>query len=564
MPKLFLITIITLFFTTAIQAQKENSLKTTDSLSTLSYEDLKTQIRVHKNDTLTRDTYLKAFVKKAKREKDTVQLLDGYLFTQLLGNNELVQIKYGDSIIAISQNEKYHKNNVEAHFFKALYFMEIKDYKQAFDAFIKTKKQNKLKDFDKDFDIDLDYYIGLIKNKTGNYNESIILFKNSYKYYLNKNKTDSIAKEYAINHLPTIVDAYLNLNQLDSATYYNNILRKNLKYITHKNAYTLYLLNEGDILELNKAYHRSIDTINKSIPILKEINELSNLQFAYYYLGLNYNRLNNDKKSISNFKKVDSIFTETQYLHPTIRDNYEFLINHYRKTGDNTNELLYVNQLLRVDSMLNDKFKVLSSKIYKEYDTPLLLEQKQNIITQLNEDKSTSYNYIKFLAGGLILVMAISWYFIRQNKKNKAQFKQLLLETEQKPVNQPESKPKKALNINPETVNQILKQLENFENTKAFTNQTISLNTLAKTFNTNQKYLSQIINYHKQKNFANYINELRIDYAVQKLKNEPQFRNYTIKAIGNEVGFSSTESFTNAFYKITKIKPSFFLKELEA
>jgi len=97
MPKLFLITIATLFLSTALQAQK-----TTDTLSSLSYEEIKTQIRTHKKDTLTRDTYLKAFVDKAKREKDTLQLLDGYLFTQLLGNNELVQIKYSDSIIAIS------------------------------------------------------------------------------------------------------------------------------------------------------------------------------------------------------------------------------------------------------------------------------------------------------------------------------------------------------------------------------------------------------------------------------------------------------------------------------
>jgi len=159
--------------------------------------------------------------------------------------------------------------------------------------------------------------------------------------------------------------------------------------------------------------------------------------------------------------------------------------------------------------------------------------------------------------------MLIAWYFITQNKKNKAQFQRLLSET-QKPKKQPESKPTKTLNINPETVNLVLKQLEDFENTKAFTNETMTLNTLAKEFNTNQKYLSQIINYHKQKNFANYINELRVNYVVQKLKNEPQFRNYTIKAIGNEVGFSSTESLTNAFYKTTKIKLSYFLKELDA
>jgi AraC-like DNA-binding protein len=37
---------------------------------------------------------------------------------------------------------------------------------------------------------------------------------------------------------------------------------------------------------------------------------------------------------------------------------------------------------------------------------------------------------------------------------------------------------------------------------------------------------------------------------------------FTIKAIANEFGYNSAETFSNAFYKQVKIKPSYFIKEL--
>ncbi|WP_416370339.1 helix-turn-helix domain-containing protein [Tenacibaculum ovolyticum] len=81
--------------------------------------------------------------------------------------------------------------------------------------------------------------------------------------------------------------------------------------------------------------------------------------------------------------------------------------------------------------------------------------------------------------------------------------------------------------------------------------------------NTNTNYLSKVINQHKNTTFSNYINRLRIDYIVEKLKTDSLLRKYTIKTIANEAGFKNTESFSKAFYKFTEIKPSYFIKELE-
>jgi len=72
-----------------------------------------------------------------------------------------------------------------------------------------------------------------------------------------------------------------------------------------------------------------------------------------------------------------------------------------------------------------------------------------------------------------------------------------------------------------------------------------------------------VINIYKEKTFRNYVNDLRIDYAVKKIKSEGVFRNYTIKAIADEVGFSNSESYAKAFYKRTGIHTSYFIKKVK-
>ena len=55
---------------------------------------------------------------------------------------------------------------------------------------------------------------------------------------------------------------------------------------------------------------------------------------------------------------------------------------------------------------------------------------------------------------------------------------------------------------------------------------------------------------------------MRIDNIVEELKQNKNIRKYTIAALAEEAGFNTAESFSNAFYKRTGIKPSFFVKEL--
>ncbi|MGI9652897.1 helix-turn-helix domain-containing protein [Chryseobacterium sp. RLHN22] len=113
------------------------------------------------------------------------------------------------------------------------------------------------------------------------------------------------------------------------------------------------------------------------------------------------------------------------------------------------------------------------------------------------------------------------------------------------------------------TEQKLLAKLEKFENSVLFTKNTVSLPYLAAYCDTNTKYLSYIINNFKHKDFNNYINELRINYIIEKIKTESKYQKYKISSLAEEAGFSSQSKFTVAFKKITNMSPSHFLQTLK-
>lgn len=123
--------------------------------------------------------------------------------------------------------------------------------------------------------------------------------------------------------------------------------------------------------------------------------------------------------------------------------------------------------------------------------------------------------------------------------------------------------PKKAI-ILKETEEQILNKLKKFEHSKRFLNKDFSLAILAGQLDTNTKYLSEIINSHYQMNFNTYINRLRINYIVEKLKTDPNYIKYRISYLAENCGFASHSSFATVFKSITGLSPVKFIEFLNS
>lgn len=82
---------------------------------------------------------------------------------------------------------------------------------------------------------------------------------------------------------------------------------------------------------------------------------------------------------------------------------------------------------------------------------------------------------------------------------------------------------------------------------------------LATRLDTNEGYLSQIINQEINKSVIQFVNEYRVE-AAKNLLHNPVFNKYSIEAIGMEAGFKSKSAFYAAFNISLKMSPGAFRK----
>ncbi|MEG0927344.1 helix-turn-helix domain-containing protein [Chryseobacterium sp.] len=105
-----------------------------------------------------------------------------------------------------------------------------------------------------------------------------------------------------------------------------------------------------------------------------------------------------------------------------------------------------------------------------------------------------------------------------------------------------------------------LKILLKFMDTeKPYLDDKLTLQKLAEQMSMPEKQLSMLINQHTGKHFFDFINEFRIHYAKELLKDQPQL---TVQEVLYEVGFNSKSSFYTAFKKETGITPTDYRKSI--
>ena len=330
----------------------------------------------------------------------------------------------------------------------------------------------------------------------------------------------------------------------------------------------VYTLNKGILQYYDRDYNNAILSIKQGV---KEFLNCEfgitygyyNLMNGYFCLGKSYTALNQNEKSIGYFKKMDSFVNLSNDLISEVRPAYPELIKYYKSINDKDNQLYYINRLLYNDSIFHSRYKSTTDKLNNEFDTPLLLAEKEELIASLEQENSkiSTQNIIILILLGLSLV-CIAYYYYRQ-RLYKTRFTKLLQETTTPDQKKEIVTAANSSGITKETFDHLIDQLQRLEDQKGYLKSNLNAKDLAKSFGSNSSYLSKVINTFKEKSFSAYINDLRIEYVIDKLKADPIFRKYTIKAIAQDIGFNNAEAFSKAFYKKTGIYPSYFIKELE-
>jgi Response regulator containing CheY-like receiver domain and AraC-type DNA-binding domain len=88
-----------------------------------------------------------------------------------------------------------------------------------------------------------------------------------------------------------------------------------------------------------------------------------------------------------------------------------------------------------------------------------------------------------------------------------------------------------------------------------YTDSTLNREKVAEQLGISAGYLSQIVNTVTGDNFANYINNFRVE-AVKEMISNSEYQNYNLLAMGLESGFTSKTTFYKAFKKVTGQTPN--------
>ncbi len=525
-----------------------------DSVSTLSYMQLIQRIQSTEAN-WEREIYGNAFLKKAKLESDLDKILGGYEILSSVNKGEDA-IKYYDSIIDLTRENPDSFYPASAYLGKAREYYQARQFKPALDYYLRCfhlsheYENSQLK-------AESGYGIGILKSRMGSYKEAIDLHRQNLKYFASN--VNVLNNEMELATLFSLAADYHRLEKNDSAAYYTSTgLLKSGDY--NNQDYKNYFNMSRGILDLkNKNYKEAGFYLKKSTNYMKKIEDIPNLIFGYYYLGKLEADLGKQKNAVTYFKKVDSLFTISNDIHPEVRYTYEYLIENSQINDNLEKQLEYLNKLLKIDSLLNSNKIYLIDNIKFKYDKAVLLEEKEKVITKLGKEKSIITFLLFFVVAVVLLLIANSW---RKQNYYKRKFQELIAESNSE-TKALRSEKHNNLQLPKEVVNEVIIKLNKFEDNHEFIEQSISLNSLAKRFDTNATYLSKIINVLKSKSFSTYLNDLRIDFSIQEIKENPnKYRKYTISAISDQMGFKSPETFSKHFKKKTGIYPSYFIKQI--
>ncbi|MEM6718056.1 MAG: helix-turn-helix domain-containing protein [Bacteroidota bacterium] len=556
------------FLLTLIFCVLANAQITQQQLSSVSVDSLKNGFNTYQTTNLeTAKEYLKALLtrtEKGETSLKTYELLFRLSDMYMLLQKQDSALYYID--IAIEKVEKNELLLSDYVHMKGGIYYEFGDYTKAAEYYSKANeiaKQNN--DLSKQADIAND--IALIKTQIGDNIAALQLIKKNLSFYekrIQQEGGDAYTDAY-VNALVSISDIYTNLfidkrksdtKYLDSAQYYNTIaIAKTLQH-NYDLRFAISLRLKGILHHEEGNIEQSTIDLIKAEELFQQLKLPKRLLILYLYRGKNYYALKNFEKALSYFKKTETLIEETKADFPDLQELYILMAKSYEQKDDSENAIKYHNLFHQHDARNDDLKQQSQEKLYEKYD---IVAFEDTIDSLKNDLTKSTYKYSIILGCMLLLVIGIVLYYKRKQAQNKKQFQKIIEELEFKNA---KKSPQKKLNISQENISKILKGLEEFEKNELFLKKNCSLNFVANKINTNSTYLSKVIQIHKQKKFIQYITDLRIDYALERLTNDKKFRAYNIKSIASELGYNSAESFSKDFKRRTKLYPSYYIKQI--
>ncbi|WP_298511944.1 AraC family transcriptional regulator [uncultured Kordia sp.] len=544
----------------------QQSTHTIDSLSRLSTKQLNAY---YDSISSTKDVllYTDAIIQKGRKEQNLELVAHGYYKKAyiLSSQDDPNTIPYINHAIAIAKDSIHNDSLTHRYLLsKGVILYDWGSYKNALDNYLVAYKYYEKVD-NEVMILAIQDNIALLKIAVGDFNESLEILKKNNLIY--KDSTHSLYdKNSHLSSLIAITDAYLkkygenepkDTKLLDSAAFYNTTgLQKSSAY---KDSLMLnyFQILQAIILYERKDFHGTIQEMNTLKEDTKKLKLVHNYSTIDFYLGKAYYGLQQYDEAEFHLKKTDSLSLKKSFNYSVLQETYLLLSQLAFKKKDIVAYKKYVD-LSQENDKRNEKIDI---AIRNKYNEKFKIEPLES----LNKTLLSSNKLQKIILGISFICICFLIYLLykykRRQKENRVAFESLLQQMEN--PKKPTVKSAQKLKINDEKVAQILQELTKFEEKKLFLGVQCNVDFVAKKAKTNKAYLSKVIHTHKQQTFIEYITKLRIDYVLERLKNDSLFRTYDIKSIATELGYKSQNSFSKAFKLRTGIYPSYYIKNLD-
>jgi AraC-like DNA-binding protein len=549
----------------AIHSQNENLYTIPDSLVNKNDDYLIQKALNNLNDTIKATTYFKSLLTRATINNDTIKKIFCLDYLAQYETNPDQKVHLIEKALFEAKNTDY-SIKVYAYSTAGLIYHYQYKYGKALQNYIEALK------FSEKYGLKEQEYIilnniALLKGEIGKHEEAIEWHRKCLHYEIARSQKDSLS--IMISKI-NLAESLRYIKKNDSATfYYNQIINNPFKHHNFNIYKNITTINEGINLFYKKNYLESQKLLRKGsnqIPF----NTISEKYYilANLYLGKINLELKNKTLAENNFHKVDSLLSISNSFIPETRFVHDYFLKKFKKENEYILQLNTINKLVTFDSIISARKINTAEILHSEFDIPELLKNKEIVIQKLKNTNSTLSNRSIILASSIFVLAFLFALQYRKYRIYKKRFNELIANPTPISKNvltqsKEENKKSKEINIDEKLVSKILKQLEHFEKNQLYTKGDLTINSLAKSFSTNTRYLSKIINIYKEKKFIHYINDLRIDYILEELKTNTTLQRYTIKSISEEAGFNTAESFATAFKKKTGLKPSYFIRNIK-
>ncbi|WP_420573634.1 helix-turn-helix domain-containing protein [Kordia sp.] len=400
--------------------------------------------------------------------------------------------------------------------------------------------------------------MGILSLDLKNFTEAKTSFKDAITTIEEEKLIEKDSIDYVedyINYHMFLAKAYQAEKLLDSAMLYidKGIIIANYFNDTEGKAYLFEL--KGKTYTAQGDFTAAHENLTKSKTIFDDLGNEKQISKIIYLLADYHFQKGEPKEALA---LLDDLETRFQSSHLLIGDYYDVLLLKaavYKSTKQFEQESIYRQKSTDMrDSILANENKATVFQTATQYEIEKIKNQFE---VQHQKDEKRFYTFL----GIAITVIGIFGFLLYRQFNNK-KTKNNITEKQDEVIEKKDKKePQNAIKSD-KTVDEILQKLKHLEAQEFYLNPKYNLYATAKKIETNTTYLSSLLNTHKKMTFTEYLNNLRIQYTLDRLENDKKFRMYTIKAIAKEVGYKSHGSFSRAFKAKTGENPSTYLKKI--